>query len=95
MNLIDAAHNVLAEQIPVRVTQGGKNGAGGTAYFHDVPMSSLLPGCEVTRTEAGWSLKGAIDDCQFTGQAYPAENGDQFRRVLIIFVKAPNSMPLH
>jgi hypothetical protein len=95
MNLIDAAHTVLAEQIPVRVTLGGKHFAGGTAYFHDVPISSLMPGCEVVRTEAGWNIKGSIDDCQFTGHALPAANGSDFRRVLISFVKQPSPEPLH
>lgn len=95
MNIIDAAHTVLAGQMPNRLDEGGKAGPIATAYYCDVPKNAIHPECKLTQTEFGYAIEGSVEDCRFHGQAFTGADSSTFRRVLISFVKHQQAEVLH
>lgn len=94
MQTVSAALHVL-QQNPIRIDEGGAKHPGTTAYYVDVPATSMPASCKITRTGSAFNIEGDIEDCSYRGQAIEGATSGHFRRVILSFVKRAEPVPMH
>jgi hypothetical protein len=85
MSPIEASHEVM-QTIPKRLTDGG-NTKPTTAYYTDVPVTSLPAGCTIKPMEGGFTVSGQIQGCAYFGQLFEGSDPTHYRRAILSFVK--------